>query len=113
MNIKKGDTVAVISGKSRFEIDNKGNKTVRTGKVLSVNRKNNTVIVDGVNKVKKNIKPSQTNQSGSVVVVEAPINVCKVALLDPKKKVPTRVSFQIDENGKKVRVCKKSGSILK
>lgn len=113
MNIKKGDTVVVISGKDKYQIDNKGNKTLRSGKVLKANPADNTVVVEGVNKVKKHIKPTQANQTGSIVEVEAPINVSKVAILDPKKNVPTRVSIKIDENGNKVRVTKKSGTILK
>ncbi len=113
MNIKKGDTVVVISGADKYQIDNKGNKTLKSGKVLKANPKDNTVVVEGVNKVKKHIKPTQANQDGSIVEVEAPINVSKVAILDPKKKVPTRVSVKIDENGNKVRVTKKSGTILK
>jgi large subunit ribosomal protein L24 len=113
MNIKKGDTVVVISGADKYQIDNKGNKTLKTGKVLKANPKDNTVVVEGVNKVKKHVKPTQANQTGSIVEVEAPINVSKVAILDPKKNVPTRVSIKIDENGNKVRVTKKSGTILK
>ncbi len=113
MDIKKGDTVVVISGKDKFQIDNKGNKTLKSGKVLKVNPKDNTVVVEGINKVKKHVKPSQTNQTGSIVEVEAPIAACKVAILDPKKKVPTRVSHTTDEKGNKVRVTKKSGTILK
>jgi large subunit ribosomal protein L24 len=113
MIIKKGDTVVVISGADKYQIDNKGNKTLKTGKVLKANPKDNTVVVEGVNKVKKHVKPTQANQTGSIVEVEAPINVSKVAILDPKKNVPTRVSIKIDENGNKVRVTKKSGTILK
>ena len=113
MNIKKGDTVVVISGKDKYQIDNKGNKTLRTGKVIKANPRENTVVVEGVNKVKKHLKPTQMNQSGSIVEVEAPINVSKVAILDPKTNTPTRVSIQLDENGKKVRVTKKSGTVLK
>lgn len=113
MNIKKGDTVVVISGADKYQIDNKGNKTLKSGKVLKANPKDNTVVVEGVNKVKKHLKPTQANQTGSIVEVEAPINVSKVAILDPKTNTPTRVSIKIDENGKKVRVTKKSGSILK
>ncbi len=113
MNIKKGDTVVVISGKDKYQIDNKGNKTLRTGKVIKANPRENTVVVEGVNKVKKHLKPTQMNQSGSIVEVEAPINACKVAILDPKTNTPTRVSIKLDENGNKVRVTKKSGTVLK
>jgi large subunit ribosomal protein L24 len=113
MIIKKGDTVVVISGKDKYQIDNKGNKTLKSGKVLKANPKDNTVVVEGVNKVKKHVKPTQANQTGSIVEVEAPIAACKVAILDPKKNVPTRVSYTTDKDGNKVRVTKKSGTILK
>lgn len=112
MLIKTGDTVVVISGKNKFQIDKKGNKTHVTGKVLSVNPKNNTLIVEGVNKVKKSVKPNQQNQAGSIIEVEAPIRANKVMLLDPKTNTPTRVSIQVID-GKKVRVTKKSGTVLK
>ena len=65
MQIKKGDTVAVIAGKNKFTVDKKGNKTQTTGKVLEVFPAKNKVIVEGVNKVKKHLKPTQQNQSGS------------------------------------------------
>ena len=113
MLIKTGDTVVVIAGKNKFTVDKKGNKTLTTGKVLKAFPKTNKVLVEGVNIVKKHVKPNQAQASGSIVEVEAPINVSKVAILDPKKNVPTRVSIKIDENGNKVRVTKKSGTILK
>jgi large subunit ribosomal protein L24 len=112
MLIKQGDTVVVISGKNKYTVDKKGNKTLTTGKVLKVNPSEETVVVEGVNKVKKHLKPTQQNQSGSIVEVEAPIHASKVMLLDPKKNVPTRVSIEV-KDGKKVRVTKKSGTILK
>ena len=86
MQIKKGDTVAVIAGKNKFTVDKKGNKTQTTGKVLEVFPAKNKVIVEGVNKVKKHLKPTQQNQSGSIVEVEAPIDASNVMLLDPKTK---------------------------
>ncbi len=112
MNIKVNDTVVVIAGKDRFTTDKKGNKIPKTGKVLKVFPKENRVIVEGVNIVKKHQKPTQQNQSGSIVEKEAPIDASNVMLLDPKKNVPTRVNLVEKEvKGKvvKVRVSKKSG----
>ena len=113
MQIKKGDTVVVIAGKNKFTVDKKGNKTQTTGKVLEAFPAKNKVIVEGVNKVKKHLKPTQQNQSGSIIEVEAPIDASNVMLLDPVKNVPTRVSIVTKEDGTKVRVNKKSGSEIK
>ena len=108
MQIKTGDTVVVIAGKDKFTKDKKGNLVPTTGKVLKVYPKTNRVVVEGVNKVTKHQKPTQTNQNGSKVEMEAPIDASNVMLLDPKVNKPTRVGIKIDENGKKIRVSKKS-----
>jgi large subunit ribosomal protein L24 len=109
MQIKTGDTVVVIAGKDKFTKDKKGNLVPTTGKVLKVFPKENKVIVEGVNMVKKHQKPTQQNQTGSIVEKEAPIDASNVMLLDPKENKPTRVGIKIDENGNKIRVSKKSG----
>ncbi len=110
MQIKTGDTVVVIAGKDRFTTDKKGNKVPTTGKVLAVYPKTNKVLVEGVNKVKKHQKPTQANQAGGIVEVEAPIDASNVMLLDPKTNKPTRVSIKVvtDKKGneKKIRVAK-------
>ena len=106
MQIKKGDTVVVIAGKNKFTVDKKGNKTQTTGKVLEAFPAKNKVIVEGVNKVKKHLKPTQQNQSGSIVEVEAPIDASNVMLLNPKTNKPVRVGIKIDEKGNKIRVAK-------
>ncbi len=108
MQIKTGDTVVVIAGKDRFTKDKKGNLVPTTGKVLKVYPKTNRVVVEGVNKVTKHQKPTQANQNGGIVQMEAPIDASNVMLLDPKVNKPTRVGIKIDENGKKIRVSKKS-----
>jgi len=113
MRIKKGDTVVVISGKNKYQLDKKGNKVRVTGTVIEVNHKDETVKVQGVNMVKKHLKPTQTNQSGSIVETEAPIHVSNVAILDPKTNEPTRVYYSVDDKGNKVRVTKKSNTVLK
>ena len=99
MKIKKGDNVIVIAGKNKD----------REGKVLSVNTKDNTVIVEGVNKVKKHSKPNQLNPNGGIVEMEAPINASNVMLSEGGK--PVRVGFQVVD-GKKVRVSKKTGKAI-
>ncbi|KXG74772.1 50S ribosomal protein L24 [Thermotalea metallivorans] len=102
MHVKKGDTVVVISGKD------KGKK----GKVLVAMPKKNRVIVEGVNMITKHQKPSAKVQQGGIIHQEGPIHVSNVMLWDPKAKAPTRVGYKILENGKKVRVSKKSGEII-
>ena len=109
MQIKTGDTVVVIAGKNRFSKDKKGNIVPTTGKVLAVFPKTNKVLVEGVNMVKKHQKPTQANQNGGILEVEAPIDASNVMLLDPKTNKPTRVGIKLDENGNKIRVSKKSG----
>lgn len=101
MNIKKDDLVYVISGKD------KGKK----GKVVKALPKSNKVIVEGVNVQTKHQKPSQKAQQGGIMHFEGPIDVSNVMIWDNKAKAPTRIGFKI-ENGKKVRISKKSGEVL-
>ena len=99
MKIKKGDTVKVIAG---ADID-------KEGKVISVDKKNNTCLVEGVNMVTKHTKPSAANQNGGIVHQEGPINLSNVMLLVNGQ--PTRVGFKLDGD-KKVRYAKKTGDII-
>ena len=112
MQIKTGDTVVVIAGKDKYTKDAKGNVVPTTGKVLKAYPKTNKVIVEGVNKVTKHQKPTQANPDGGIIQVEAPIDASNVMILDPKTKVPTRIGYTVNEKGVKVRVTKKSGTIL-
>ena len=96
--IKTGDQVMVMSGKDRG----------RKGKILKVFRDKDRVIVEGVNIVKKRIKPSAENPQGGIIEKEAPIHVSNVMLVDPKTGEPTRVGYRF-EDGKKIRYAKKSG----
>jgi len=112
MQFKVGDTVVVIAGKDKYTQDKKGNLVPTTGKIVKVLPKTNRVVVEGVNKCKKHLKPTQQNQSGSIEEKEAPINASNVMLLDPKNNVPTRIGYTVNEKGEKVRVTKKSGTIL-
>ncbi|MBR4768024.1 MAG: 50S ribosomal protein L24 [Lachnospiraceae bacterium] len=97
--IKKGDNVIVIAGKNKD----------KEGKVLSVNAEKNTVLVEGVNKVKKHQKASQANPQGGIVEMEAPIDLSNVMLCRNGKAV--RVGFEV-RDGKKVRVVKKTGEVI-
>lgn len=99
--IIKGDRVKVISGK------HKGSE----GVVLTVFPKDQTAIVEGVNRVKKHKKASADQEQGGIIEVEAPIRLCKLALLDPKGKgTVTRIKYTIGKDKKKIRVAKKSGA---
>lgn len=102
MKIRTGDTVLVISG------DDKG----KMGKVLKALPKENKVIVEGVNVNKKHVKPSQANPKGSIKEINLPIDVSNVAFVDPKTNKATKVGYT-EVDGKKVRVAKKSGEIIK
>jgi large subunit ribosomal protein L24 len=103
-NIKKGDTVVVIAG------DDKDLKKPR--KVLEVNVEKGRVIVEGVNIVTKHTKPSAQNTKGGILKKEASVNISNVMLWDAKKGAPTKVK-RSRENGKLVRLSKKSGEVIK
>lgn len=107
MKIKKGDIVAVISGKQKPV-----NGRYTTGEVLQVLPTSNRVVVKGVNIVTKHNRPSNANPNGGIEKREAPIHISNVAYLDPVEKKPTRIGYKI-EDGKKVRYCKLSGTVIK
>lgn len=99
MKIKKGDMVKVIAGKDKD----------KEGKVLAVNKKNNTVLVEGVNMVTKHAKPSMANQQGGILHQEAPLQISNVMYLHKGK--ATRIGFKMDGD-KKVRFAKSTGDII-
>ncbi|WP_342536527.1 50S ribosomal protein L24 [Sporosarcina sp. FSL K6-3508] len=101
MHVKKGDKVMVISGKDKG----------KTGVILTAYPKKNRVLVEGINIVKKHTKPNQENPQGGIVSQEAAIHVSNVMVIDPKSGEPTRVGYKV-EDGKKVRIAKKSGEAL-
>ena len=101
MHVKKGDKVQVITGKDKG----------KQGVILAAFPKQNRVIVEGVNIVKKHSKPSQLNPQGGIQTKEAPIHVSNVMPLDPKTGEPTRVGYK-EVDGQKVRVAVKSGESL-
>jgi large subunit ribosomal protein L24 len=101
MKVKKGDTVIVISGKD------KGAK----GKVIQAYPERNRVLVEGVNRIKKHTRVTQTQrgaQSGGIVTQEAAIHVSNVMVIDSEGK-PTRIGYRRNENGKSVRVARRTG----
>lgn len=116
MIIKTGDTVAIIAGRDQFVTDKKGNKTRKSGTVLKVYPKTNRVLVEGVNIVKKHQRPSQMNDKGGIVEVEAPIHASNVALIDPTTNLPTRVKIKVEVDSKgnkrKIRVAAKTGAAI-
>ena len=101
MNFKTGDKVVVIAGKDKG----------KEGKITKVLRNENKIVTEGVNVVKKHVKPNGQS-AGSIVELEAPINASNAMMIDPKTKQRTRIGHKIDKNGKKVRVAKKSNSII-
>ena len=103
LHIKKGDTVYVNAG------EDKG----KTGRVLKVLISKNRAVVEGINMVTKATKPNAKNPQGGLVNMEAPIHVSNLQLLDPKSGKPTRVGYKVNEDGKKVRISKKSGEEIK
>jgi len=96
--IKKGDKVVVLTGRDKG----------KEGEVVSVRPKEHKVVVQGVALAKRHTRPSQTSQGG-IVEKEMAIDVSNVALLDPKDGKPTRVGFKLLNDGRKVRVSKRSG----
>ena len=101
MNVKKNDTVVVLSGKDKG----------KQGKVLSVMPKDRKVIVEGVNIATRHVKPRKQGEEGGIVKREAAIYASKVQVVCPKCNKGTRVAYKIAD-GKKTRICKKCGAEL-
>lgn len=101
MKLRVGDTVQIIAG------SDKG----KTGQIIQILKKEERVIVEGVNMVTKHIKPSQSDPEGGIVTREAPIHVSNVAFYDSKAKESVKVGYNV-EDGQKVRINKKTGKAL-
>ena len=99
LHVKKDDNVIVISGKD------KGKK----GRVIAAYPRENRVLVEGVNLVKKHTRPNANNPQGGIIEQEAPIHASNVMHVDPKSGKATRIGYKVLDNGKKVRIAKKSG----
>ena len=100
MSLKVGDKVIVIAGKEKG----------KEGKIISI--KNDRVVVEGVNLVKKHVKPNGQDQTGGIVEKEAALHISNVMIIDPKTKTRTRIAHEIDKDGKKFRISSKSKSKL-
>ena len=100
MNLKVGDKVRVIAGKDKG----------KEGKIIG--KKNDRVLVEGINMVKKYVKPNGQDQNGGIVEKESLIHVSNVMIIDPSTKKPTRISHEINKDGKKVRISSKSKNKL-
>ena len=98
---KKEDSVKVISGSYKGQ----------TGRILKIISKNNRILVEGINKVKKHMRPSQENPQGGIVEKNMSIHASNLMLLGGTK--PVKVGFKVLESGKKVRINKKNGNAIK
>lgn len=98
MKIKKGDNVMVMAGKDKG----------KTGKVMQVFPLDGKVVIDGVNKTVKHAKTRKQGEKGQKIDFFGPIDASNVMLIDPKSGKPTRVGYKIMEDGRKVRMAKKS-----
>ncbi len=110
-NIKKGDLVIVISGAARPKKDDNGKLIYKPRTVKQVLVEDAKVIVEGVNIVTRHSKPSAQNTKGGIIKKEAPIHISNVMLWDATAKAPSKIKRE-RENGKSVRILKKSGNKL-
>jgi large subunit ribosomal protein L24 len=102
IQIKKDDKVKIIAGKDKGKV----------GKVLSVNRKKNRLLVENINIVKRHTKPNAQNRQGGILESEAPIHWSNVMLMCSKCIEPVRVNYKTLDDGKKVRICRKCNEIM-
>ncbi len=102
MHVKTGDTVQVISGRDKGKV----------GEIIKTDPKTSKVVVQGVNVRTKHVKPQQEGESGQIATFEAPIHSSNVMLYSTKEKVASRISYTFTEEGRKVRMLKKTGEII-
>jgi large subunit ribosomal protein L24 len=103
IRLKKDDNVIVLAGKEKN----------KTGKVIATHPKLNKVTVEGINVVKKAYKPNKQYPQGGIIEVTKPIDVSKVAIVEPTTKKPSKIGYIVDKEGKKVRIYKKTGKEIK
>lgn len=103
IRLKKGDTVVVRTGKYKGTVS----------KVTATHPRENKVTVEGVNIVKKHVKPNRANPQGGILEITKPIWTSKVAIVDPSTKKASRIGYKLDKEGNKVRVFKTSGKEIK
>ncbi len=102
MHVRQGDTVQVIAGKDKGVI----------GEVVAISSKKSQVVVQGVNMRTKHVKPQAEGESGQILTKEFPVHSSNVMLYSTKQKVASRVAHTTTEDGRKVRMLKKTGEIL-
>jgi large subunit ribosomal protein L24 len=103
IRLKKGDTVVVRSGKYKG----------KSGKVVATHPAENKVTVEGINIVKKHVKPNRQHPQGGIIEITKPIAVSKVGIQEPTSKKPSRIGYKLDAKGVKTRLFKKSGKGIK
>ncbi len=103
IRLKKGDLVIVRAGKYKGQ----------TGKITATHPRENKVTVDGINIVKKHVKPNQQHPQGAIVELTKPIWVSKVSIVEPTSKQPTRIGYLVAQDGSKTRIYKKTGKEIK
>lgn len=103
IKLRKDDVVIVRTGKYKGQ----------TGKIVAVHPADNKVTVEGINVVKKHVKPNRTHPQGDIVELTQPINVSKVAIYEPTAKKASKIGIKIDAKGNKTRIFKKSGKEIK
>jgi large subunit ribosomal protein L24 len=103
IRLKKGDTVVVRAGKYKGQ----------TGKIVATHPTDNKVTVEGINIVKKHVKPNKQYPQGGIIEITKPMAVCKVGIQEPTSKKPSRISYKIGADGKKVRVFTGTGKEIK
>ncbi len=103
IRLKKGDTVVIRSGKYKGQ----------TGKVVATHPADNKVTVEGINVVKKAVKPTRTNPTGGFQEITKPLFVGKVGLVEPTTKKASRIGYTVKEDGSKTRVFKSTGKEIK
>lgn len=100
--LKKDDVVVVVAGRDKG----------RQGRVLRVIPETGRVLVEGINVVKRHTRPTPQNPEGGIIEKEMPVHQSNVMLWDSKEEKPTRVRYRVEEDGSKVRVSVKSGTVL-
>ncbi len=103
IRLKKGDLVIVRSGKYKG----------KTGKILSTHPRENKVTVEGINIVKKHVKPNRQHPQGAIVEITKPIGISKVGIVEPTTKKASRIGYMVTKDGNKRRVYKSSGKEIK
>lgn len=102
MHVKKGDTVQIVSGRDKGKV----------GEILKAIPESSKIVVKGVNVKTKHVKPQQEEESGQIITFEAPIHSSNVMLYSTKEKVASRICYSFTEEGRKVRMLKKTGEII-